>query len=89
MNKKRRVGLYLGVGSIGGVVVEGRKVISSSSFVFSSSGKEEETETLNGEIRWEILINKILREMDAQEKEIYVSLADKDFFFRSFKMPLM
>lgn len=86
---KRKVGLYLGVSCAAAVVVENRKVISLSKFDLSSV-EEENPDALNDEVRWEALVNRTLREAGAEEdKDIYVSVTDRDFIFRSFEMPLM
>ncbi|MDD4954665.1 MAG: pilus assembly protein PilM, partial [Candidatus Omnitrophica bacterium] len=86
---KKKIGLYLGLNSIGAVAMEGKKVISSVKYDLSSVEEEAKVESLNEEIRWQALINKILREIGSEEKEIYISLADKDFIFRSLEMPMM
>lgn len=86
---KKKIGLYLGLNSIGAVAMEGKKVLSSVKYDLSSVEEEAKVESLNEEIRWQALINKILREIGSEEKEVYVSLADKDFIFRSLEMPLM
>ncbi|UCC95932.1 MAG: hypothetical protein JSW40_04070, partial [Candidatus Omnitrophota bacterium] len=87
--KKRRIGLYLGVNCVGGVIVDNRRVVSLTKFDLSSLENEAKVETLSEGVRWEALINKTLRQMQAEEKEVYVSVADKDFIFRSFDIPLM
>ena len=86
---KRNIGLYLGASSVGAVVFENRKVVSCAKFDLSSLEEEAKVESLSDEVKWEALINKALREVGADEKDVYVSLADKDFIFRSFPMPLM
>ncbi|MDD4183722.1 MAG: pilus assembly protein PilM, partial [Candidatus Omnitrophica bacterium] len=86
---KKKIGIYLGLNSIGAVAMEGKKVLSSVKYDLSSVEEEAKVESLNEEIRWQALINKILREIGSEEKEVYVSLADKDFIFRSLEMPLM
>lgn len=86
---KKKIGLYLGLNSIGAVAMEGKKVVSSVKYDLSSVEEEAKVENLNEEIRWQALINKILREIGSEEKDIFVSLADKDFIFRSLEMPLM
>ncbi|MDD5584005.1 MAG: hypothetical protein PHV55_02995 [Candidatus Omnitrophica bacterium] len=86
---KRNVGLYLGVNSVGGVIVENKKIVASAKFDLSVVEEEAKIERLNDEIRWEALINKTLRDIGATEKNVYVSLADKDFIFRFLDMPLM
>ncbi|MDP2922616.1 MAG: pilus assembly protein PilM [Candidatus Omnitrophota bacterium] len=85
----RKIGLYVGLSSVGAVAVENKKIISSARFDLASLEEEAKVENLSEEVRWEALINKTLREVGAEEKNIYVSLADKDFIFRSLEMPLM
>ena len=86
---KKRVGIYLGLSSVGAVVTEGKKILAVSKYDLASVEEEARVENLNEEIRWQALINKILREIGSEEKDIYVSLADKDFIFRSLEMPMM
>ncbi len=88
MPKTKKVGLYLGVNSIGVAVVQGKDILSLERFEFSSI-EEVGNKITNDDIRWEALINKTLREVDSHAKEVYISLADKDFIFRSLDMPLM
>jgi Tfp pilus assembly PilM family ATPase len=84
---KGKVGLYLGVNSAAAVVVDNKTIVSCARFDLASL--EEETDIVNEEIRWEALINRTLREAGAEEKDVYVSITDRDFIFRSFEMPLM
>lgn len=86
--KEKTVGLYLGVNSIGAVVAEANNIVSSVRFEFSSL-ESKENDSKNEEIRWEALINKTLREVGANVKDIFVSLSDKEFIFRSLDLPLM
>ncbi|MDD5194471.1 MAG: hypothetical protein PHQ96_02195 [Candidatus Omnitrophica bacterium] len=86
---KRNVGLYLGVNSVAGVVVENRRIVSYAKFDLSAVEEEAKIERLSEDIRLEALINKTLRDIGATEKNVYVSLADKDFIFRFLDMPLM
>jgi len=88
MAKGKKVGLYLGVNSIGAAVIQGKDILSLEKFEFSSLD-DVGSETANEDIRWEALINKTLREVDNHAKEIYISLADKDFIFRPLEMPSM
>lgn len=88
MKEKKKVGLYLGVNSVGAAVIQGKKIISLANFELSSL-EETQAEALSENIRWEALINKVLRQAGADTDEVYVSLADKDFIFRSLQMPLM
>lgn len=85
----KKIGLYLGVNSMGGVVVTNNKITSSTRYDMSSLEDEAKVENLHEEVKWEALLNKTLRELKAEGKEVYVSLADKDFIFRSLEMPLM
>ena len=86
---KIKVGLYLGVDSLGGVVISGGKVIASARYTLSSLEEEAHVENLSDEVKWEALINKCLREMNVEGKEVYISMADRDFIFRFFEMPMM
>lgn len=88
MAKEKKVGLYLGINSVGAVVVQGKDILSLGRFEFSSL-EEAGGEIKNEDIRWEALINKTLREVGNDAKDIYVSLADRDFIFRPLEMPLM
>ncbi len=86
---KKKIGIYLGLNSIGAVAMEGKKVLSAVKYDLSSVEEEAKVENLNEEIRWQALINKILREIGSEEKDVFISLADKDFIFRSLEMPMM
>ena len=86
---KPKVGLYMGVDSIGGVSTVNGKVDSFARYSLSSLEEESHVENLSDEVKWEALINKITREINADVKDLYLSLADRDFIFRFFDMPLM
>lgn len=86
---KRQVGLYLGVKSLAAVMVEKKKLVSLAKFDLSSLEEEAKLENLNEEVKWEALINKALREIEAKEEDIYLSIADRDFIFRFLEMPSM
>jgi hypothetical protein len=86
---KIKVGLYLGVDSLGGVVISNGKVISSARYTLASLEEESHVENLSDEVKWEALINKCMREMNVEIKDFYLSMADRDFIFRFFEMPLM
>jgi len=88
MAKEKKVGLYLGVNSVGAAVLQGKDILSLGRFEFSSL-EEAGSEIKNEDIRWEALINKTLREVSSDAKNIYVSLADRDFIFRPLEMPSM
>jgi hypothetical protein len=85
---KKNVGLYLGVNSVGVAVAQQKSISFLGTFGLSSLEEQNET-TLGEDIRWEALINKALREAGGEGESIYVSLADRDFIFRSLEMPLM
>ena len=72
-----RIGLYVGTSSIGAVSVQGRKLVSSVKFDLSSLEEETKVETLSEEIKWEALINKTMRDIGSDSKNIVVSLADR------------
>ncbi|MCP4652077.1 MAG: pilus assembly protein PilM [Candidatus Omnitrophica bacterium] len=86
---KNKVGLYVGVNSLGGVLIDRKKVISMAKFDLDSLEDESRAENLSEDIKWEALINKTLREISADSKNVYLSLADRDFIFRFLEMPLM
>ncbi|MCM8786885.1 MAG: pilus assembly protein PilM, partial [Candidatus Omnitrophica bacterium] len=86
---KTNIGLYLGVNSIGAVVVENKKLVASTTIDFSTIEEEIKVENLSFDIRLESLINKALNEISARNREIYLSLSDKDFIFRFLDLPLM
>ena len=88
MAKEKKVGLYLGINSVGAAVIQGKDILSLGRFEFSSLEKSG-SEIKNEDIRWEALINKTLREVSSDAKNIYVSLADRDFIFRPLEMPSM
>jgi len=88
MAKEKKVGLYLGINSVGATVIQGKDILSLGRFEFSSL-EESGSEIKNEDIRWEALINKTLREVGSDAKSIYVSLADRDFIFRPLEMPSM
>ena len=85
---RKKVGLYLGVNSVGVAVVQAKDIEFLGRFEFSSLD-EGKIEALTDDIRWESLINKALREARADQGEVYVSMADRDFIVRSLEMPLM
>ncbi|MBU2265428.1 MAG: hypothetical protein KJ977_00120, partial [Candidatus Omnitrophica bacterium] len=84
----KTVGLYLGVSSLGVAVVSGREVMTLSNFNISELG-EAKAEIVDKDVRLEALINKALRDANADGADICLSLADRDFIFRSLEMPLM
>lgn len=88
MAKDKRVGLYLGVNSVGVAVIQGKDILSLGKVEFSSLD-DSGGEIKNEDIRWEALINKTLREVGSDVKEVYVSLSDRDFILRLLEMPLM
>ena len=88
MAKEKKVGLYLGTSSVGAAVIQGTDILSLGRFEFSSL-EESGSEIKNEDIRWEALINKTLREVGSDVKDIHVSLADRDFIFRPLEMPSM
>lgn len=86
MNKKE-VGIYLGVNSVGAVMLENKQAVSLAKFDLSSV--EDEVDPINEEIKWDVIINRALRAIGSQERDVYVSLTDRDFIIRSLELPLM
>ena len=84
----KNVGLYLGTNSVGVAVTQAKRISSVMNFELSSLD-ESKAETLSDDVRWEALINKTLREAGADSDDVFVSLTDKDFIFRSLELPLM
>ena len=83
----KTAGLYLGVSSLGVAVVSGREITLGN---FSAKEVEEpKAEIANKDVRLEALINKALRDANAEGENICLSLADRDFIFRSLEMPLI
>ena len=85
---EKRVGIYIGSNAIGATVTEGKSISLMTTLEFAAA-EETSTEIANEDIRWEALVNKALHEIGPNVKKVYVSLADKDFIFRSLEMPLM
>jgi hypothetical protein len=86
---KAKVGLYVGVDSLGGVVLQNGKIVSSVRYDLASLEEESHVENLSDDVKWEALINKAIRDMNVDTKDVSLSLADRDFIFRFFDMPLM
>lgn len=86
---KKNIGLYLGADSVTAVAIDKKKVVSLAQLDFTNLQGSDDPESLNENIRWEALINKTLREIGVDSKDISVSVVDKEFIFRSFDLPLM
>ncbi|MFH1772453.1 MAG: pilus assembly protein PilM [Candidatus Omnitrophota bacterium] len=86
---KKHVGLFLGTNSIGGALVDRKKIVSLANFELSSLEEETRVENLNEEVKWEALINRTLRDIGSEERDVYIALSDSQFILRSFEMPLM
>lgn len=85
---KKKVGLYLGVSSVGVALKAGRKPVSLGSADISSVEAKEE-EALDQNLHWQALIRKSLRQANIEAKEVYLSLTDRDFIIRSLELPAM
>jgi len=85
---EKRVGIYIGSNAIGAAVTQGKDISLLTIFEFGAVA-DKSAEIANEDIRWEALVNKALREVGPNVKKVYVSLADKDFIFRSLELPLM
>ncbi len=88
MAEKKRVGLYIGLNSIGVIALEGKNLLSLSK-IEQSASEDAGAEVTNEDIRWEAFINKALREIGVDVGKVYISIADKDFIFRSLELPMM
>jgi len=84
----KAVGLYIGVSSIGLAVAGAKSLVNLTQYNFSDS-KDSNQAIVDEDVQLEALINKALREVGAEGDQIHLSLADRDFIFRSLDMPLM
>ena len=85
-----KVGLYLGYNSVGGAVVDNKhNVIAAAQYDLASMEGEVLVEDINEKVKWETLINRVMREIKAEGKDVYVSISDRDFIYRSTEMPYM
>lgn len=85
---KKKAGLYLGVSSIGVALKEGKNLLYLSSADLSSI-EAKDSETLDENLHWQALIRKSFRQTNVENKEVYLTLADRDFIIRSLELPLM
>jgi len=87
---RNSVGLYIGENVVSAAIVtdKGRGGVRVSS-VNMSALEGREKEVLNRNVILETMVNKCLREIEGENSRIFVSLADKDFIFRSIDFPLM
>ncbi len=85
---KKRVGLYLGTSSVGIALQEGKSPLALKSSDLSSV-EAKESETFDETLHWQALIRKVFQQTNVEGKEVYLSLADRDFIVRSLELPLM
>jgi len=79
-------GLYLGGDFLSVAAMENGDLSVSERYPFSSGAEAAQ----EGSVNLEVLLNKVSREMNISPKEdIYLSLHDRDFIFRSFVIPCM
>ncbi len=82
----KTIGLFLGGGSISVVDTKDKRVISSASHPLELTNDP----TQDPIVYTEAMLNKITREINiAKKDEIYLSIHDRDFIFRSFIIPMM
>ncbi len=87
---QEKVGLYLGYNSVGGAVVDNKhNVIAAAKYDLASMEGEVLVEDINEKVKWETLINRVMREIKAEGKDVYISVSDRDFIYRSTEMPYM
>ena len=89
MKKGKTLGLYLGERFVTAALVDNTNLVAFTRCNLSSAVEDGDAEMLSEDVLWEAAINKSLREIKAESKDIFISLADKDFIFRCFEMPLM
>lgn len=85
---KKKVGLYLGAGSVGTALKEGKKVLALNQAGLASV-EAKEAEIPDETLHWQALIRKCLRQTDTETASVCLSLADRDFIIRSLELPLM
>ena len=87
---KEKIGIYLGVNSVAAVSVTKKVISQHAVFDLETLDKEARAEDISEEIRWEALVNKTLREINAaEEKDVRIAITDQDIIYRSFELPLM
>ncbi|MCF7916426.1 MAG: pilus assembly protein PilM [Candidatus Omnitrophica bacterium] len=85
---KKKVGLYLGISSVGVAVKEGKNLLYLNSADLSSI-EAKDSEILDENLHWQALIRKTFRQANVESKEVSLTLADRDFIIRSLELPLM
>ncbi len=86
---KEVLGIYIGETFAAAVRLSGKKIVASSKCNVSSLEEDIEGGIIKRDVLWEALINKVLREVQGDATEAFVSLEDKEFIYRCFDMPLM
>lgn len=88
MAKKQKVGLYLGARFVGVALKEGKKDVFLGS-AEASSFEDKEDDAVDENLHWQALIRKVLRQTHVEAKEVFLSLADRDFIVRPLELPMM
>jgi len=86
---KEILGIYIGETFAAAVRLSGKRIVSFAKCNVSSLEEDIEGGIIKRDVLWEALINKVLREVQGNATEAFVSLEDKEFIYRCFDMPLM
>ena len=87
--KKEYIGIHLGKKFLSAARIENKSLAAFTKLSLSSLKEEPGGRVLQEDVLWEALINKALREVGSEYNEVFVSLEDREFIFRSFDMPLI
>ena len=87
--KKEYVGIHLGKRFLSAARVENKTLVAFTKLSLSSLKEESGNKMLQDNILWEVMINKVLKEVSPEYNEVFVTLEDGEFIFRNFDMPLM
>ncbi len=87
MAKKEKVGLYWGINSLAVSLFKGKKVAATS--YADISYEQDSVDSFQENLKIQASFNKTLRELRIENKDIYLSAADRNFIFRYLELPLM
>ena len=87
--KKEYIGIHIGKKFLSAARIENKSLAAFTKLSLSSLREESGDKVLQEDVLWEALINKALREVGSEHNEVFVSLEDREFIFRSFDMPLI
>ena len=87
--RKQKLGIYLDQEGIAFAQAEGKNLVFSTFFSFSSLEEDVASAALNPKAKIEELLNRGLKELKAELKGACVGISDKDNIFRFLEMPSM